>query len=106
MNHRIENPDSWLGRAVDLAGDEPTMRETAATFERVIGRAVQYGQVPWDDFWAQFGEEYFVMYRWFEDVGYGADIGAVRAAHPPTSTLADYLRAAGWAGAAGSPLGG
>lgn len=102
----FENPEQWLGRAFDLAGDEPTMRETAATFERVLGRSVQYVQVPWDDFWAQFGEEYFVMYRWFEDVGYEADIGAVRAAHPPTSTLEDYLRAAGWAGDAGSPLGG
>jgi uncharacterized protein YbjT (DUF2867 family) len=101
----FERPEDWLGRAFDLAGDEPTMRETAAAFERVLGRAVQYVQVPWDAFRAQFGEEVAAMYRWFEDVGYEADIAAARAAYPETATLERYLHEAGWAEAA-SPFGG
>src|SRR5215208_4491083 len=34
----FENPDRWIGREVDLAGDEKTMPEIADTFSRVIGR--------------------------------------------------------------------
>lgn len=37
--------DEWLGRAIDLAGDERPISEVAQTFGRVIGRPVQYVQV-------------------------------------------------------------
>jgi uncharacterized protein YbjT (DUF2867 family) len=53
----FENPDSWIGREVDLAGDEQSMSEIAETFGRVIGREVSYYQVPWDQFEEQMGEE-------------------------------------------------
>jgi hypothetical protein len=92
-------PEAWLGRAFDLAGDELTMRETAATFGRVTGREVRYLQVPWDQFQEEMGDDMTIMYRWFEDVGYDADIAAVRAARPETATLEEYLSGAGWADA-------
>jgi uncharacterized protein YbjT (DUF2867 family) len=41
----FEDPEGWLGREVDLAGDESTMVELAETFGRVIGRKVEYAQV-------------------------------------------------------------
>jgi uncharacterized protein YbjT (DUF2867 family) len=71
----FENPDRWIGREVDLAGDEPTMPEIAETLGRVIGREVSYYQVPWDQFEEQMGKEFTAQYRWFNDVGYEADIG-------------------------------
>ena len=46
----FEDPEGWLGREVDLAGDESTMVEIAETFGRVIGRKVEYAQVPWEEF--------------------------------------------------------
>ena len=58
------------------------MTETAAAFSRVLGRDVEHVQVPWDVFEEQSGEEMTVMYRWFEDVGYDADIEALRETHP------------------------
>jgi uncharacterized protein YbjT (DUF2867 family) len=44
----FEDPDTWIGREVDIGGDEQTMPEIAETFSRVIGREVDYYQVPWD----------------------------------------------------------
>lgn len=44
------NPDKWIGRATEIAGDELTMTEIAETFGRAIGRKVEYVQVPWDAF--------------------------------------------------------
>jgi uncharacterized protein YbjT (DUF2867 family) len=95
----FEHPDEWIGREVDIAGDEQTMPEIAATFGRVIGREVDYYQVPWDQFEEQMGEEFAVMYRWFNDVGYEADIDALRREYPELTTFERYLRSHGWEGA-------
>jgi uncharacterized protein YbjT (DUF2867 family) len=98
----FERPSEWLGREVDLAGDEQTMPEIAETFGRVKGREVDYYQVPWDQFEEQMGEEYAVMYRWFNDVGYEADIAALREEYPELTTFEGYLRSHGWVGAGSS----
>ena len=92
----FENPDEWLGREVDLAGDEQTMPEIAETFSRVSGEEIDYYQVPWDQFEEQMGEEYAVMYRWFNDVGYEADIAYLRREYPELTTFEQYLRSHGW----------
>lgn len=92
----FEDPEQWIGREVDLAGDEMTMPEIADTFFRVAGREINYFQVPWDQFEEQMGEEYTVMYRWFNDVGYEADIAALKKEHPGLVTFQQYLRGHGW----------
>jgi uncharacterized protein YbjT (DUF2867 family) len=93
------NPDRWIGRGVDLAGDEQTMPEIAKTFGHVMGREVSYYQVPWDQFEEQMGEEFTVNYRWFNDVGYEANIAALRQEYPELTTFERYLRSHGWEGA-------
>jgi len=95
----FERPDRWLGRELDIAGDKRAMEDIAAAFGQVIGRPVQYVQMPWEQFQATAGEEQTKMLRWFEDVGYDADIAAVRREHPALLDLESYLRRAGWAGA-------
>jgi uncharacterized protein YbjT (DUF2867 family) len=95
----FEHPDGWIGREVDIAGDEQTMPEIAETFGRIVGREVDYYQVPWDQFEEQMGEEYAVMYRLFDDVGYEADIDALRREYPELTTFERYLRSHGWEGA-------
>ena len=95
----FEQPGMWLGRAVDLAGDELTMIGVADTFTRVIGRTVTYQQLP-DEQFSQFaGQEVATMYQWLERVGYRADIAARRVEYPALSTLEQYLRTQGWADA-------
>jgi uncharacterized protein YbjT (DUF2867 family) len=42
----FDDPGTWIGREVDIAGDELTMPEIAGTFSCVIGRNVEYVQVP------------------------------------------------------------
>ena len=95
----FENPREWIGREVELAGDEMTMPEVAGTFSRVVGREVGYYQVPWDQFEVNAGEEATVMYRWFNDHGYEADIAALREVHPGLIAFEEYLRTHDWEGA-------
>jgi uncharacterized protein YbjT (DUF2867 family) len=92
--------EAWLGRELDLAGDELSMSKTAETFGRVIGRPVNYVQLPWEKYRELAGEEYTEMMRWFELVGYEADIEVLRELYPELTTLEQYLRAHGWEGAA------
>jgi uncharacterized protein YbjT (DUF2867 family) len=91
--------DEWLGRELDLGGDERTMPEIAAAFAEAIGRPVSYVQVPWEDYRQAAGEEYYKMFRWFEDVGYNADIPALRRIYPGLASLEEFLAAGSWAGA-------
>jgi uncharacterized protein YbjT (DUF2867 family) len=95
----FEQPDEWLGREVDLAGDQQTMPEITGTFSRVIEREIHYFQAPWDQIEERMGEELTVMWRWFNDVGYEADITALRKEYPELTTFERYLRNHGWEGA-------
>ena len=67
---------------------------------RVLGRPVTYRQVPWDQFRKQMGDETYGMYRWFEDVGYSADITALRKEYPGLAKLEQALRSEEWVTAA------
>ncbi|MBA2345785.1 MAG: NmrA/HSCARG family protein [Rubrobacter sp.] len=96
----FENPETWIGREVDISGDELTMPQIAETFSRVTGKDINYFQVPWDQFEEQMGEEYAVMYRWFNDVGYEADVPALKNEHPGLVSFEQYLRGHGWEQAA------
>lgn len=98
----FENPDKWIGRTIELAGDELSMRDTADTFSRVIGKDVKYTQVAWDEFEQTVGRKMAIMYRWFEDVGYSVDIEACRREHPGLKTLEQHLKMHNWANVAAS----
>jgi hypothetical protein len=39
------------------------------------------------------------MYRWFNEVGYEADLAALRSLRPELLTLEAWLRKTGWAAA-------
>jgi len=88
----FERPDKWLGCEVDLAGDELTMLEVAQTFSRVMGRPVRYVPMPWDQFRQASGKEMTIMFKWFNDAGYEADITAIRQDYPNLTTFERYLR--------------
>lgn len=92
------DPERWIGRAIDLAGDALSMEETAAVMSRVMGRPVRYVQVPWPEFEARLGRESTLMFRFFEEVGFVADPAQLRAEVPNAHTLEAYLREAGWGG--------
>jgi uncharacterized protein YbjT (DUF2867 family) len=96
----ISDPAHWIGRAIELAGDELTMPRAAEIFGRVIRRPVHYVQVPLAEFRRTWGEEQATMFTWFNQVGYGADLPALRAIYPALTTLEQWLRRTGWQGTA------
>ncbi|HYW33870.1 MAG TPA: NmrA/HSCARG family protein [Balneolaceae bacterium] len=90
-NLAFSDPDEWIGEAIEIAGDELTMNETARTFGRALNREVTYKQLPWDAFEDQAGEEMTIMYQWFENEGYEADIKGLREVHPDLKNLRSFI---------------
>jgi uncharacterized protein YbjT (DUF2867 family) len=64
------------GRAIDLAGDERTMPETAEILGRALGRKIDFVPVPIAEVRRQ-SEDSAIMLEWFDRVGYNADIAGL-----------------------------
>ncbi|WP_101790777.1 NmrA/HSCARG family protein [Nonomuraea indica] len=96
------HPGEWIGRTVDLAGDELTPRRIAAVISEAIGRTLPYVQIPIEVI-AQAGEEFAVAYTWLNERGYRADVAFTRALHPGLMDLRTWLERTGAARIAAFP---
>lgn len=84
------HPASYLGKAIEIAGEELTLSEIAETFERVTGRPTRAVELPLEQL-RRFDAEIARMYEWFNQSGYQADIPALRQLHPELLTLDAWL---------------
>ncbi|MEH1943647.1 MAG: NmrA/HSCARG family protein [Nostoc sp.] len=98
----FERPADFINREIEVASVEMTMTEIAAAFSRVLGKNVAYQQIPFEAFEQQAGEEVTIMYRWFENVGYIADLAGLKRDFPQPTDFESYLRGRGWAKSAES----
>lgn len=84
------------GQALDIAGDELTMPQTAAVLSKAAGKAVSHFRVPIEEV-RKSSEDFALMLEWFDAKGYEADIpgNAKRFGITPT-TLADWAENVPW----------
>lgn len=87
-------PQHWIGRAVDLAGDEPTPVQIAAAISEAVGRPLPYVQIPIEVI-ARIGEDFAFAYTWLNERGYRADVSFARALHPGLMDLRTWLARTG-----------
>jgi uncharacterized protein YbjT (DUF2867 family) len=85
-----------IGTKLELAGDELTGDEIAATFERHTGIPTRYEPVPMAEL-ERISEWQATAYSWLNRIGYTADIPALRRRFPALLTLAGWLAQTGWA---------
>jgi uncharacterized protein YbjT (DUF2867 family) len=97
------NRNQYLGRTLELAGDELTELQIADTFTKVIGRPVSLN-LPTPAEGRQPDEEMIAMFNFFNGQGYDADIPALRKLHPGLINLEGYLRQNGWENAEPIPM--
>jgi uncharacterized protein YbjT (DUF2867 family) len=98
----FEHPQKWLSRELDIAGADISMTDLAALLSRALGLEVSYRQVPWEDFEKAAGRDYTLMFRWFEDVGYHADISALRQEYPRLTSIERWVQQQNWGLARGA----
>jgi uncharacterized protein YbjT (DUF2867 family) len=92
----FDNPGQWIGRTLEIAGEELTMSRVADVLTRCLGWHVKYVQVPWDHFRQAAGDEMTKMYQWFNDFGYRVNIPELRKQYPTLATLEQVLRQQDW----------
>jgi len=97
------NPKEYLGKTLELAGDELTESQIAETFGKVIGRPVTLA-APAGSRGRASDEEMIAMFNFFNGEAYDADIPALRKLHPGLLTFEQYLRKNGWENAEPIPM--
>ncbi|OAH10950.1 NmrA/HSCARG family protein [Streptomyces jeddahensis] len=86
----FENPDAWLGRVVEIAGDALTGPQMAAAFEAVSGVPTRYQQLPIEPLRAA-RPDLANMFDWFERDGFRADLAELRRNRPGLVSLETWL---------------
>jgi uncharacterized protein YbjT (DUF2867 family) len=92
----IEHPEVWVGKAVNIAGDSMTVEAYVDTYSEVMGREVVYTQLPLEQYLQTMPKPLRPLFKWYDEVGYTADVEGLRQRYPELMTLDQYLRATGW----------
>ncbi|KAJ5822244.1 uncharacterized protein N7525_011528 [Penicillium rubens] len=86
------NTGESKNRAFSLAGDELTFEQMSEIFKDLTGKNVPTTfRIP---VWLMMAavKDLGVMFRWFRDEGYGADVPAVKRLNPSLKTFGDWLK--------------
>lgn len=87
----LVRPKEFAGRAISLAGDDLTFDEANTVFKEKFGEDIPttFGFVGSGLIWAI--KDVGMMFKFFEEVRYGADIQALRKEHPGLLSLSSWL---------------
>jgi uncharacterized protein YbjT (DUF2867 family) len=78
----LEKRKDFAGQRLDIASDEMAGDEVAETLTRVTGHEIHYVELPLEQVRQAMGDDGARMFEWFDQVGYSADIAALRRNHP------------------------
>ena len=83
---------------LEIAGSELTNPEAAKVFSRVMGKPVKFRKLPLPIVRVFLGREFYLMFRWFNEAGYKADITELKRRYPEVHlhSLEEWLREDGW----------
>lgn len=91
----FNNPDTYIGASLEIAGDERNMVEMAAIFSSVLGKPVTFVEVSLEQL-AHFAPDMVEMMREFQLKTNQADINDLRERHPDLMSLEQWLVRTGW----------
>lgn len=86
----LSEPDKYIGKEIELAGDELTMPEVAAAFSKVKGKEYVFNELPMDAM-RSYNEEFANMFQWFIDKGYEANIPELKKMYPALTDFETWL---------------
>jgi hypothetical protein len=88
----FDNPSSYIGKTVSLAGDAPTMAQLQSSYRSVMGTEIPttYGFLGSALKWGV--KDLGTMFKFFDRTGYSADIPALRKELPGLKTWEEFLK--------------
>jgi uncharacterized protein YbjT (DUF2867 family) len=87
----FNDPANYLGKEIEIAGDELTMPQVAAAFAKGTGKETSFNELPMDILRSN-NEEFANMFQWFIDKGYRADIPELRKIHPGLISFETWVK--------------
>jgi uncharacterized protein YbjT (DUF2867 family) len=91
----LTNPEEYAGKIIEAAGAEHTGVELAEALSEASGTKCKYGiAVPRFALWLFMGDLYH-MVKWFEDVGYSADVEEFKRLVPDAQDAKAFFKAKG-----------
>lgn len=91
------NPDKFIGTRHDIAGDALNLEQMTRVFSEILDIEVEPVHLSIDDAEAEMGEEFAVMFEWFNEHGYTADLEQVQKTFGFDLTrFRGYLHKHGW----------
>ncbi|KAL1892636.1 hypothetical protein Sste5346_006921 [Sporothrix stenoceras] len=82
----------YTNRAIGLAGDNLTLGEARAIFQRVVGRPTPWALWIVGKLVLTLVPDLNTMFKWFEQEGYGVDIAARQGEAPGVTSFEEWLR--------------
>lgn len=92
----FSNPDMWINRELDIAGQQISYADIAAAMSRQLGKLVVYEQIPWEEFSSSATPTAISRDAWYLSNPVQVDMGALNEEFPGLMTVEDYLISAGW----------
>ncbi len=84
------NPEEYLGKEIEIAGDDISGPQAAEVYTRVTGKPTTFAEMPMDAL-RNYNEEFANMFQWFIDKGYEANIPALKKIHPGLKSFETWL---------------
>ncbi|WP_371782724.1 NmrA/HSCARG family protein [Streptosporangium subroseum] len=88
--HTFDTPAEFVGKKIEIAGDELTVRQIAEVFTKIDGIPTRFERQPIEELRAE-AEEVASMFDWLNEKGHQADIAALRERYPELLTLEAWL---------------
>ncbi len=89
----FERAKDFMGLELEIAGSELTNRQAAEVFSKVLGRPVEFQEIPIPP-----SKEFQQMFQWFNEKGFNANIAQLHKKYPEVRlrTLEQWLYFEGW----------
>ena len=90
------NPDDYAGQGIELASDEISLSEAMAQLGEATSKTIRFETMPEDQAAGALGDDFAMMFKWFEDIGFAADIEGLKRHGIPMPTFKEHLAKAAW----------
>jgi uncharacterized protein YbjT (DUF2867 family) len=92
------NPENYLNKTIEMAGDELTNEAVASTMAEVLGMKVKFKRLPLYIAKLLMDREMYLMFKWFNEKGFTADIKETKRNFPEVevTTLKKWLVNENW----------
>ena len=88
----LEDPESYAGRIIPLAGDQLSIGEIIETFKTVTRKKPWVAPIPAFLAKRAMPREFLDMFTWIREKGFKANIAELRQEHPQLLTFADWVQ--------------